>query len=299
MASAQKGARPLFPLGRAGRWLWRDVTLCGSTIWQSYVRFARQRHLLYAAAISYYGIISLVPLLAIGLSIGGWLLRSPEASAAFGKVLSEILPVRSETIVSATRKVSAASLWAFVIYLFGLLWAGAYLFESVERVINAVCNEATDRAYHVRKFFGMAAAMAAGVLLLVSVGLGAAWAAMSHTVSLPAAEWVHLGRLIKRAAILLPLLTSTVMFTLVYRLLPRRRIAWRAAFAGGLYAGLFWEFSKWAFGLFVIFAGREYGTLYGSLANVVIIMLWIHVSAIILILGAHTTCIVQERKNPS
>ncbi len=212
-----------------------------------------------------------------------------------GRALSTIFPVRAETLISAARTVSGTSPWAFAIYLFGLLWAGAYLFESVERVVNAVCCEANERAYHMRKLIGLLAAVVAGILLLVSVALGAAQAALVHAVHLPPGAWMIVDRLIGRFSILVPLLTSTIMFTVIYRLMPIERIPWRSAVTGGFFAALFWEFSKWAFGLFVIFSGRKYGALYGSLANVVIIMLWIHVSAIILILGAHVTRITRQR----
>jgi len=294
-ATLQKGERLLFSLKQARRWLWQALAAIGSTIWQSYVRFAQRHHLLYAAAISYYGLLSLVPLLALALSLFGRLLRSEEASQALGEVLGGLFPVPAKAFVSAARAISATSPWADLVYLFGLIWAGAYLFESIERVVNAVCGGATDRAYHMRKLIGMAAVVAAGFLLLISVALWTSWTALGQLVQLPGSEWVRIGILIKRTGILLPLFTSTLVFTLVYKLLPKRRIPWRAALAGGVFAGLFWEISKLGFGLFVVFSGREYGTLYGSLANVVIIMLWFHLSAIILILGAHIGCIVQER----
>jgi membrane protein len=271
----------------------------GSIIGQSFLAFGRQRHLLYAAAISYYGVISLVPLIAIGLSICGWLLRTEEAGEALGKALSAIFPVKSEIFIGAAKAVSAASPWAFVLYLFGLLWAAAYLFESVERVVNAVCCNGGERAFHMRKLIGLVAALIAGVLLLLSVGLGAAQAAFIHAVQLPSGAWESVDRLISRFAILLPLLTSALMFTLIYKLMPIDCIPWKAALAGGVYAGLFWEFSKWAFSIFVILASKNYGALYGSLANLVIIMLWIHVSAIILILGAHVSRITRERMQPA
>ena len=295
MTTVRARAGPGFPLKRAIRRLLRMLYICGETVWEGYVRFARQRHLLFAASVSYYGIISLAPLLAVTLTVCGWLIHSEEAGRALAKALAEVFPVDMETFQNAARVVSATSPWAFVIYLLCLAWAGAYLFESVERVINAVCGQSMDRAYHVRKLIGMLTALAAGMLLLISVVLGAAWAALTQAVPLPPDEFLRLRHLIHQGAVLIPLVTSTVTFTLIYKFMPIKRVPWRAALSGGVFAGLAWELSKWAFGLFVVLSGRNYGALYGSLANIVIIMLWIHLSAVILILGAHIGCVVQER----
>jgi membrane protein len=288
-------AKPLFFFKQAGRWLWRKAAAGCTTIWEGYARFARQHHLLYAAAISYYGIISLVPLLAIVIYISAWAMRSDAATDALAKALAMMFPVPIETFRRGARTVSATSPWAFTLYLFGLLWAAAYLFESIERVINVIWVGATERSYHVRKLIGMSVVLSTGFLLFLSILMIATWAALSQAVALPSEAWIKFVSLLNRAGVLLPLFTSTVMFVLVYKLLPTRRVHWRAALAGGVFSGLFWETSKWLFGWFVFKSGREYGAIYGSLAGVVIIMLWIHISAIILILGAHVACITQEK----
>jgi len=289
-------AKPLFFFKLAGRWLWRKAAAGGTTMWEGYARFARQHHLLYAAAISYYGIISLVPLLAIVIYISAWAMRSDEATYALAKALAMMFPASSiDRIRHAVQKVSATSPWAFTLYLFGLVWAAAYLFESIERVINVIWVGATERSYHVRKLIGMSVVLSTGFLLFLSILMIATWATLSQAVVLPGEAWIKFVSLLNRAGILLPLFTSTVMFVLVYKLLPTRRVHWRAALAGGIFSGLFWETSKWLFGWFVFKSGREYGAIYGSLAGVVIIMLWIHISAIILILGAHVACIIQEK----
>lgn len=286
-------------LALAGRqaavWLVKLLGLCCSTIWQAYVRFARRRHLLYAAAISYYGIISLVPFLALLLSILGWQLRAEQSRQAISRVLTGLSPVQTEFLLNTAKAISVTSPWAMVLYGLGLAWAGAYLFESVERVINAIWHGTNDRAFHVRKLIAMGVVILAGLLLLASIALGATWASLGKIAHLTGQEWEDLGRSLKKAAILIPLITSTGMFTLLYKFLPTKPVPLRAAFSGGIFSGLSWELSKWLFGLFVTLSGHNYGSIYGSLANIVIIMLWIHVSAIILILGAHVACVVQEQ----
>jgi membrane protein len=282
-------------LRKAAVWSFKRLEYCCSTIWQAYVRFARRRHLLYAAAISYYGIISLVPFLALLLSILGWQLRAEQSRQAISRVLTGLSPVQTEFLLNAAKAISVTSPWAIVLYGLGLAWAGAYLFESIERVINAIWHGTNDRAFHVRKMIAMGVVIIAGLLLLGSIALGATWASLGKIAHITGQEWEELGRSLKKAAIFIPLITSTGMFTLMYKFLPTKSVPLRAALSGGIFGGLSWEFSKWLFGLFVALSGHNYGTIYGSLANIVIIMLWIHVSAIILILGAHVACVVQER----
>lgn len=284
-------------LRRALAWSVKSLSLCCATIWEAYVRFARRRHLLYAAAISYYGIISLVPFLALLLSILGWQLRAEESRQTISRVLTGLSPVQTEFLLNAAKTISLTSPWAMAIYGLGLVWAGAYLFESIERVINAIWHGTSDRAFHIRKMIAMGVVILAGLLLLGSIALGAIWASLGKIAHLTGAggEWQDLSKTLKKFAIFLPLITSTGMFTLLYKFLPTKKVPLRAAFAGGLFCGLCWELSKWLFGLFVTLSGHNYGTVYGSLANIVIIMLWIHLSAVILIIGAHVACVVQER----
>jgi membrane protein len=277
-------------------WFYRHLHSCCATIWEAYHRFARRRHLLYAAALSYYGIISLVPFLALVLSLLGFYLRAEQSRQAISQVLTGLSPVQTEFLLNAAKAISVTSPWAMVLYGLGLLWAGAYLFESIERVINSIWHGTIDRAFHVRKLIAMGVVLVAAILLLTSIAVGAAWASLGNLSHLTGGELEPLRRSLKKAAILIPLITSTGMFTLMFKFLPTKRVPLRAALAGGVFCGLTWEFSKWLFGLFVALSGRNYGSLYGSLANIVIIMLWIHVSAIILILGAHVACLVQEQR---
>lgn len=293
--SPYKQNLPYALLKRGGRWLWISLERGLSAFFEACRRFGDERHLLFAAAISYYGIISLVPLVAIGLTVCGWFIKTEAAGITVSHALSNLFPITPESLLEAVRRVSATSTWAFVLYLGGLVWAGAYLFESIERVVNAICGDASDRAFIHRKFIAIAAVMGAGLLLLSSVILGAVWAAFRRVVDLPTTQIAFTHWLIGKIGILLPLVTSTLVFALVYKLLPTRRIPWKSALSGGIFAGLLWEFSKWGFGIFVVLSGRNYGSLYGSLANLVLIMLWIHLSALILIIGAHISRIVRER----
>jgi membrane protein len=298
MKLSEVSPRPIFcalTFRRARAWSIKHLRACCAAIWEAYARFARRRHLLYAAAISYYGIISLVRFLALVLSVLGFYLRAEQSRQAIRQVLTGLSPVQTEFLLSAARAIAVTSPWAMVLYGLGLLWAGAYLFESIERVINAIWHGTIDRAFHVRKLIAMGVVLVAAILLLSSIAVSAAWASLGNLSHLTGGEWEPLRRSLKKAAILIPLMTSTGMFTLLLKFLPTKKVPIRAALAGGIFCGLSWELSKWLFGLFVALSGRNYGSLYGSLANIVIIMLWIHLTAVILIMGAHIACIVQER----
>jgi len=260
------------------------------------VRFARQHHILYAAAISYYGLISLVPLLALIISVFSLFLQSNEAQAAAHKALAATFPsIPMESIVNAVDIVSSISSWAIIIYLLGLIWAGAYFFESIERVINAIWSGTSTRTFYIRKIIGMVIVVICGLLLFATTILSTVWTTVIQVTKTYEVEWLQISGLIEQLTTLIPLVIIIIMLTIIYKSLPARRIPWRAAFAGGLFCGVFWELFKRIFSLFAVSNNSAYNAFYGSLASVIILMLWIHISAIILILGAHIGCIVQER----
>ena len=76
---------------------------------------------------------------------------------------------------------------------------------------------------------------------------------------------------------------NTLCFTLLYRLLPKRRVLWRHAVAGALVAGIAWEIGRQLLSLFLI--GGSYGA-YGVVGSLIVLMLWCNYGSMVLLFGA-------------
>ena len=90
-----------------------------------------------------------------------------------------------------------------------------------------------------------------------------------------------------------PIALATLFFTLLYAVLPARRVPWRAALAGGLVAALAFEAAKRGFVLYVTNV-PTYQRVYGAVAVLPLFLVWIFVSWIVVLFGAAVTATLVE-----
>ncbi|MBD3337182.1 MAG: YihY family inner membrane protein [Candidatus Eisenbacteria bacterium] len=87
---------------------------------------------------------------------------------------------------------------------------------------------------------------------------------------------------------LIPILLTGLAFTMLYLIMPNVRVRLRAALPAGLAAGIVWEITKWGYGLYLSQA-THYGALYGSLAGIPLFLLWVYLTWLVVLFGAHLT----------
>jgi membrane protein len=103
--------------------------------------------------------------------------------------------------------------------------------------------------------------------------------------------WAMLTRLV-------PWLLVFLMFQSLYRWVPRTEVKWSEAFWGALFAATAWEIGKSIFGWFLSSGLASYQLVYGSLGAVVALMLWIYLSSVITLLGAHLSAAITFHNRP-
>jgi len=121
------------------------------------------------------------------------------------------------------------------------------------------------------------AVLVIGSQFIVSVWLGAlvSWSWPGTNTALW--RWLRLG---------LDLGVTVLLLGLLYRMLPNRSVTWRAALAGASLAGFLWQIAKAIFAWFITSGLNNYGLVYGSLASIVSLLLWIYLSGVIVFFGA-------------
>jgi len=250
-----------------------------------------------AAAIAFYGLISLVPLGVLAISVFGRLLGS---SAAVERqvifLLGSVLPPTDSGIEQAIRQFTQpGGRWFIeIVSILGLLWAGSRLFHTLEDVLTRVWSgHGRGRSLFSRNLVALAATFAAGVIFLAIMLTTAAAAALASRPAaigyFPALAW---WRVILRH--LAPIAGAWLMFSLTYRFLPQETGTWRHAAIAAAGAAVLWEISRIAFAALVT-RSAGHGRLYGSLAGTVVLTLWIYLTASIMLLGAELAVVLQQR----
>ncbi|RKZ29679.1 hypothetical protein DRQ33_08590 [bacterium] len=251
-------------------------------------RYFRHSGPMMAAAISFYFLLSSVPLTLLGLSILGMLLESPQRAATLVVTMTnlrELFPAGTmqltsffNTFISRAEVVSIMSM-----ALLFILSGGVFLI--VESAINRVFERHEDRPLWRQILFAYI------LMLLTYLALfGSAvttWGVMIATdigTTLFGIPNVRMGVFWQWFWLITPVIWVALFFALVYKIIPHRKVPWKYALMGGAFAAILWEFAKRIFTLYIKYVVR-FNELYGGISVILATFVWIFYTASILLLG--------------
>lgn len=254
-----------------------------------------------AAATAFYGLICLIPLVGLTISILGRVLgasASANAEQQVLKLLDILLPLQAPNLKEAIRQFPepTGSWFVEAISILGLLWAASRLFRTLEDVLTRVWSgHGRGRPLFLRNLVALGATAAAGLIFLFTMLATTAAATLASTASLlgivPKVHWLD-----PWAEQMIVLWGAWLMFLLMYVFLPQQRVGWREAAVGAAIAAVIWEISRLAFAALVT-QSAAYGQLYGSLAGTVVAVIWIYLTANIMLVGAEFAVVLQKHEH--
>ncbi len=258
------------------------------TVWRAARWYSQDQASIYAAAIAYYALFSLVPLAVLTLSILG-LVLPPQRVVDF--VLTQ-LPLEQTSdveenvrrIVRQARDLSPAGLGIGVI---GLLWSASGVFSAVRRGLNATSHRTKSRPYWHEKLVDFALVPALAILIALSIALTALAQVIVAQVEELGPIPVPTSDLARWASILAAAAVSFAMFTLLYRFVPSSRPEWKEALAGAACATVLFEATKNAAAYVLSFAAvGENASLYAGFGTAMVFLFWVMLNASIMLFGA-------------
>ncbi|MBI2912794.1 MAG: YihY/virulence factor BrkB family protein [Chloroflexi bacterium] len=246
-----------------------------------------------AAAISYYVLFSLFPLLIFLVGVMGLFLRDEGLQTDVIDAVLDFIPLsegegrnRVTDAVQAVAGPGSSALGA--LGLIGMAWAGSNMFGVIRRAINTAYGVEQRRPWAQQKLLDLAMALGVSVFFLLSVGATAFLRAVrefSGDIAYlgDAAEWA--GFLWDAASVLVPLLLSFVAFLVLYWTVPAGRTRLGEVWPGALVAAVLFEVAKVGFAIYVQNFGN-YDIVFGSLGAVASFLFGIYVSANVMLFGA-------------
>ncbi|MFA9461872.1 YhjD/YihY/BrkB family envelope integrity protein [Thiohalorhabdus sp. Cl-TMA] len=245
-----------------------------------------------ATSLVYTTLLALVPLLAVGFSVlKGFGLHTevyPLLAGAF-EPLGEAGTRMAERLMGFVEDVNVGVLGAVGVVF--LLYTAISLAQKIEDALNELWAVRRLRGY-VQRIVGYLSIITVGPLLAVgSLALSASVLGSERVQALIAIG--PLGAVITFFLTILPYLLVILAFTFVYLIIPNARVEVKAAFIGGLVAGVLWETVGWIFGAMAVGSTR-YSAVYSSLAILVVFMIWVFQSWLILLFGARLAFYVQH-----
>lgn len=248
-----------------------------------------------AAALSFYTVFSLPPLLALSTLVVG-VVVPPEQfrEVLFSQLGSLVGNQGAEQIVSLVEGASRPEMRGPAAAIGGvaLVSAATGAFVQLQEALNAAWQVAPDpdrsnvKVFLFKRLVSIAMIGAIGFLLLVSLVLSTLLAAAGGFLHSVTPEWLsHWFATVADVGISLAVIS--LMFAAIFQYVPDASVEWRDALVGGLFTGVLFTAGKIGIGYY--FGRSDPGSVYGAAGSLALALLWIYYSAMILLLGAEFT----------
>ena len=252
-----------------------------------------------AMSLVYTTLLSLVPLLALAFSLFKGLGVHNSLQPMLDHLLAPLGPQGeqlSKNIISFVENIKVGVLGSLGVAL--LFYTVMSMIQKVEDSFNFIWRVTTMRRLGQRLGEYFSVLLIGPLAIVLAVGMTAS--VMSSDVVARLVKVEPLGLIVYLVGRLVPYVVIVGLFTFLYTFIPNTRVRLRAAFSGGLLAGVLWQSASLAFASFVA-NSPNYNAIYSGFAIVILLLIWLYVGWLILLIGCQLAYYVQypERLTPT
>ena len=256
-----------------------------------------QAHML-AAAIAYYTILSLAPLLILAVAVAGLVLGEADVQEQLlGQVSFWLSAEAAETIevIMGDPEEATSGLLATVVSVALGFIGGSVVFRQLKLSLNAVWNIALEPGQGIivlirRHALSFVMVLVIGFVLLISVTISTSVRALGPFLDF---FYPDIGRLLPTVDLIVSFIIITGLFAMSFKVLPDARIAWRDVWLGAAVTSLLFTASKYLIAWYL--ANLRQSVAFGAATSFVIILLWIFFAAQIFLFGAEFTQVYANK----
>jgi membrane protein len=259
--------------------------------------FARHRGQLLAAALAFYTLVSLAPLVIVAVAIAGMVLGSGLAHAEMARVLEETVGEKSAAVIDEwVAEASQGGELASVVGVGLMLLAASKLGTRLREALNQVWDLEADalvpglRTLLRRRVVAFSLAVAAGPTLLLIVSSRALLSVL-HEAWFGSAQ--ALGILLQVLQLASSLALVAGLFAVIFRFVPDARVSWKSAWTGASMTSVLFNAGNALVGSY--FGRAAAAPPYGAAAAMLVLLVYLHFSATIFLIAAEVTQILAKR----
>jgi membrane protein len=249
------------------------------------------------AALAFYTILSLAPLVILVIAIVALIFgHSTAQNQLLGQVESMVGRQGSEAVKGMIEQAQkpASGAFASLIGVITLLFGASGVFGELRSALNKMWDVKPKSEGGVwgtikQRFFSFGMVLAVGFLLLVSLVISAALAALGKFFGgfLPMPEFV-----LSAINFVVSLAGTAVLFALIFRYVPETKIAWKDVWIGATVTALLFTIGNFLIGLYL--GKAAVGSAYGAAGSLVVVIVWVYYSAMIFLFGAEFTHVLDS-----
>jgi membrane protein len=259
--------------------------------------FSEDNVLRLSAALAYYAMFSIGPLLAIVVGVAGLAFGHDSVREQIHHSLQGMLGENSAKTVDSmmAARSHASSLITTIIGIVALLFGAAGVFGQLQDALNTIWEVKTKPGAGVwelirKRFLSLSMVLGVGFLLLVSLALSTALAGFSHMLNEKFPMGALIGHLVN---FMVSFGVITLLFALIFKYLPDVKIPWRKVWIGAIVTALLFTLGKFLLGLYL---GRQStASAYGAAGSVIVILMWVYYASVILLSGAEFTQVYAKQ----
>ncbi len=251
------------------------------------------------AAMAYYMVFSLAPMLILVIAIAGLVFGQAAAQGAIVEQLGDLMGVEGAAALQAMIASAGHKRAGVIATLIGtgtLLIAATAVFGELQAALNVIWKVQRRRrrmpvAVARERLLSLSLILALGFLLLVSLVLSAALSAFGHYLS---GVFPGLPLMLRILHLALSFGMMSILFAMIFKILPDAPVAWQDVWIGAMATALFFSIGKYLIGLYI--GSSNVASTYGAAGALVVILVWIYYSAQILLFGAEFTKACADRR---
>ena len=273
------------------RSVWRNLRLTAS-------RWSDHEAPRLGAALAFYSILSLAPLVIMAVTIVAIVFERSSAQSQIIGELEGLIGVEGGKAIRGmlehAGQAASSGVFASVLATLTLLFGASGVFGELRLALNKIWNVPPEPWTGVwnsvrERLFSVGMVLAVGFLLLVSLLLNAVLAAVGKL----SAEALPLPEIALSAMnFLVSFLGITVLFALIIKYVPKREIVWKDVWVGAGATAFFFALGKYVIGLYL--GKTAVGSAYGAAGSLVVLIVWIYYSSLVFLFGAEFTRVLQD-----
>ena len=241
-----------------------------------------------AAALALYTVIALAPLVTVMLTIAGWVFGDAASDQFISQAEGLIGSSGAEAIrgiVDNATKPSTGTLQGIIGFIVLLVSASAVFAQlqaSLNRIWNVIAKPGLGIVHMIKtRLFSMAVVASLGFLLMVSLGVSTALAALGNYFQTLAPQMEFLLHVVN---FLVAVGVTTLLFGCIFKYIPDVVVEWRQVWIGALVTAVLFNLGQ--IGLGVYLGNSSTATQYGAAGSFMVLILWLYYSTVILFYGA-------------
>jgi len=270
---------------------------------ETFREFSEDEATRVAAALSYYTIFALPPLLVLLITIAGALWEPADVQGRIEYQIRSLLGAEGAAGIRAmlenANRPGAGGVLPTVLSAAALLFGATGAFIQLQSALNTAWDVKPDprrggvRNFLTKRLLSLGMILGVGFLVLVSLALSALLTAAGESIERFLPEALS-GAVLTVVQVVLSFVVVTALFAAIYKVLPDAVIQWRDVWIGAAVTGLLFVLGKFLIGFYI--GQSDPGSAYGAAGSLAVILVWVYYASLIVLMGAEFTQVWARRR---